>query len=117
MFLYNQGSITVNPYAYIDQNNVVRYSYSETFYFHGNHNVVILGSFNAEEAGGDSNGSGANNMPLAGDTSVVSAITYESPQEDDQDLSILASDSVNFKRLHSYTEILSGFASLILPGD
>ena len=117
MFMYNQGSITVNPYAYIDQNNVVKYSYSETFYFQGNHNVVILVSLNAQEAGGDSNGSGASNMPLAGDSSLLNFINYRSPFAGVQDPSILTSSSVNFKRLHSYTEILSGFASIIPPAN
>jgi len=116
MFLYNQGSITVNPYAYIDQNNVVRYSYSETFYFEGEAKVDIAGSLNAQEAGGDSAGAAAKNLPLAKPAFFTeSYLNYLSPEPDDQDFSILASDSVNFKRLHSYVEILSGFASILPP--
>tara|TARA_R100000353_G_scaffold55218_2_gene44024 strand:- start:334 stop:2724 length:2391 start_codon:yes stop_codon:yes gene_type:complete len=116
MFMYNQGSITVNPYAYIDQNNVVRYSYSETFYFEGEAKVDIAGSLNAQEAGGDSAGAAAKNMPLAKPAFFTeSYLNYLSPEPDDQDFSILASDSVNFKRLHSYVEILSGFASILPP--
>ena len=98
-FLYQQGSLTVNPQVDGDL-----FFYGSTAFFTGS-----IVPFKQGEGPG-------NNVPTclplvfsgAGDA----ATRYPSPQTDATDDDFISVTSINLKRLHSYTEIIAGFASV-----
>ena len=95
-FLSQQGSITVNPF----NKPSGTYDYRYLAYWSG----TIARSV-------DSNGPSYLPLLFRGNNGPV----YPNPNENEQNEGIITSGSVNFKRLHSYVEVLSGFASIIPP--
>ena len=96
-FLYQQGSLTVNPFL-TDNGNL-----QHTAYFGG---TISPDAVNFEGSADNK----ATCLPL-----LFQNILYPNPERSEVDEDLITSDSVNFKRLHSYVEVLSGFASVLPP--
>lgn len=102
-FLYQQGSLTVNPFAVDGVHSV-----GSTAFLGGKikvgDSVTLQGNFDG------SADNKATCLPL-----VFRNDIYPKPERSEIDEDLITSDSVNFKRLHSYVEVLSGFASILPP--
>ena len=99
-FLYQQGSLTVNP-----QVDGESFFYGSTAFFTGS-----IVPFKRDEGPGDNI---PTCLPLVFSGTGTNADTrYPSVQVDATDDEFISVTSINLKRLHSYTEILAGFASV-----
>ena len=110
-FLYQQGSLTVNPFAVEEPHSV-----DSTAFFGGR--IKVGDSFSLESNFNGSADNKATCLPLLFRTNIQSfpSAIYPNPEQSEVNEGLITSDSVNLKRLHSYVEVLSGFASILPPG-
>ena len=105
-FLYEHGSVTVNP---IELGGY--YSYVGTAFFGGTIGVYnYAGSGDGTIPGGPSSTT-PTQLPLIIASGNGSGI-YPNPEQNPIDEDFITLDSVNFKRLHPYVEIIAGFTSI-----
>lgn len=98
-FLYQQGSVTVNPQVDGD------------FFFYGS-TAFFGGTIVPFENDGGPGSNIPSVLPLIFSGTGNGSTRYPNPQPDGTDPDLISGTSVNFKRLHPYVEVLSGHASI-----